>query len=425
MNLFDEVSERSVVQILWEETVAFGPERGRELLQRAALEPADFTVTLARDMFVLLRGAVGGGLVPIASCAEQTEYLRTDEVQNPFHLDARANALRELAMRRALVRVAQSVHRDAAEPELSVPEILARAKGEIDRVPTRGDHWRPLTETFERVHEHMSSMRIGGKAPGVLTGFDEIDDETGGFPPTLVVIAAMPGVGKSAFVGSVLRNIAIRGESAAVFCMEDRSEWLGFRVLAHDTGIHQFILRNRVLTGGQWDRVGEMWNSITGFSGRVLCDDREGLTPAEVLFAARAAVRHRGAQAIFLDNMTAMRFERSGRLDLEIQDFLVAARALANEMQVPFVVLSHVKRRDDLDVGDMPRLTDCSETSAFEKLCRLAYGLSREKKTDALKIAVLKNTNGRAHMGFTLALRPSSALVEAEERKAKQEGLDL
>jgi replicative DNA helicase len=134
------------------------------------------------------------------------------------------------------------------------------------------------------------------------------------------------------------------------------------------------------------------------------------------LSGAREAIQ-RGAKIIFLDNMTAMRLPRGDRRDLEFQDFLVQARALANESGVPFVVISHAKRREGLDVDQLPLLTDCAESSAFEKLCRLAYGLCRNKDSNTLTVGVLKNTNGRAWRKFDLELRPDSALVDGEKEK--------
>jgi hypothetical protein len=74
----------------------------------------------------------------------------------------------------------------------------------------------------------------------------------------------------------------------------------------------------------------------------------------------------------------------------------------------------------------MPHLTDCTETSAYEKICRLAYGLARNPETNQVEIGVLKNTNGESHISVKLQLRPSSALLEAEmAREAKQAGLPL
>lgn len=418
MELFDAKAEQAAVQILWEEARTFGAKRAAELLGTAGLAPEDFTVEMAAQIFARIVSATHQGLPPTLSNLEQgEEFLRSTEILNPVMLEAYAETIRSLSQRRAVVRVAQKLNQEARDAELSVPELIAIAERELHAVPSRASHWEPLTGTLKRVQAHIQEAKAGDKSPYVPSGFPSIDAETGGFPPTLVVIAAMPGVGKSAFEGAVLRNIAQRGETAAVFSMEDRSDWLAFRLLAHESGVDQFIMRNRALVRSQWLAVADSWNTVEGLGQHILCDDRPMLTPAEVLLGARVVIRKLGARIVFLDNMTAMRFGRGPRMDLEIQDFLTAARALADETGVPFVVLSHVKRRDELDVGDMPRLTDCSETSAFEKLSRLAYGLSRQKKTETLTVGVLKNTGGRAYVKFELTLRPSSALIEAELRR--------
>ena len=427
--LFDTAAERAAVQILWEESTTFGFKRGRQLLARVGLEREDFTDEPSAILFSRIQDAVTNELAPTLGGFDEEvlprlrEVLNPDELVNPETLDAHCERIRDLSTRRNVKRFARELVTKAQDPSVSISDVLSFAGTASRRIPTRFSSWVPLTETMKRVEQHLHDVSDGRKRPTVLTGFSEIDEETGGLPATLVVIAAMPGVGKSAFVASIIREMAKRGEKAAIFCMEDESEWLAFRLLAHDSGVHQFVLRNRKLTAVQWEQAGNTFHQLAGFNRNILCDDRKMLRPADVLFAARNAVMRHGARAVFLDNMTAMQWERGARMDLEIQDFLSAARALANELEVPFVVLSHVKRREGLDVGDMPRLTDCAETSAFEKLCRMGYGLCRQKKGDTLVVGVLKNTNGRAFIKFDLQLRPASALIEAELRKAKQERL--
>ena len=398
-------SELKVVQLLWSECVTFGPEHGRKLLVETGLIPEDFTVPKYRKLFEELSADVQAGRVPLRHAFE--------DVVSQAQGETSASILRELSLRRQVAAIAQGVVREVQSKELDVAEIIALGEQQLRSVPLRESQWRPLAETNARVESHLEEIQEGKRWPSVPTGFADIDAETGGLPPTLVVIAAMPGVGKSAFEASVLRNMAMRGELAAVFCMEDRSEWLSFRFLAHESGVHQFVLRNRPLAHVQNERVRDALRAVEAIGKFILCDDRPMLTPAEVLLSARMAIR-RGARAIFLDNMTAMRFQRGHRMDLEMQDFLTAARALADENGVPFVVLSHVRRREGLDVDQMPGLTDCSETSAFEKLSRVAYGLCRAKKSERLSVAVLKNTNGRAWSRFELALNPVSALVSAD-----------
>lgn len=420
MQLVEIETERAAIQTLWEESQALGPERGRQLLGRCGFVAEDFQNSIAQRLFAAICMALGSNRVPVLlpGDREAAAYLETLELRTAAKLDAWADRIKSLSVRRALDTAAREIHRLAHEGELAASELVAKAKAIVGAAPMRTSNWEDLSAASSRVVEHLQAVAEGRLKPAVATGFAAIDEATGGLPATLIVIVAMPGVGKSAWVGSMIRNIAQRGEKVAIYSMEDAAEWLVFRFLAHETRIKQGVLRNHRLHEHQWSSVNDGFAALGKFGRNILVDDRESLTPAEVLSGARDAI-NRGAKAIFLDNMTAMRFPRGERRDLEFQDFLVAARGLANETGVPFVAISHAKRREGLDVSDLPLLTDCAESSAYEKLCRLAYGLARNKGDNTLKVGVLKNTNGKAWQKFDLELRPESALVEAEERQPK------
>lgn len=432
LSLTDSDAERLVVQILWEECRTFGPNHGRKQLERTLLEPADFTDHRASQLFQRITRAVSCGHAPTFSQDDEPalrEYLDTMDLLNPVLLDTHADKLRDLSMRRKVVEATKEIHQRCTDESFSAADLVGSFQRAAKEIPSRGTHWKPLSETMGRIERHLHDVAEGKRKPSVPTGFPTIDDpESGsaGLQPTLVVIAAMPGVGKSSFEGTMIRNMAMQGTKVAIFSMEDRSEWLGFRLFSHESGLPQFVVRHRALGGDQWDTAGKTFHSISLFGENILIDDRPSLTPAEVLYAARNAITNRGARCIFLDNMTSMRIPRGPRMDLEIQDFLTAARALADETGVPFVVLAHVKRRDDLSITDMPRLTDIAESAAFEKLCRLGFGLCIVKQDAAerkahkprqVKVAILKNTNGRAFSDCILTLRPSSALLEPEAPK--------
>lgn len=410
--------ERALLQTLWQEAAHLGPVYGRNLLERAGLVADDFTEAKGRELFGALCESLATGRLPLLAKDDRAAraYLATEQVRPATKLDAMADRLKSLTVRRALSRAAREIHQLAGEEELPASEVVAKAKALLAATPQRESSWEDLGGAVSRVEKHLREVADGKRQPCIPTGFDEIDAATGGLPATLVVIVAMPGVGKSAWVGSIIRNIASSGQKVAIFSMEDASEWLAFRFLAHESGVSQGALRRKPLSADEWNKAATGLHEVGKLKANVLVDDRESLTPAAVLSASRDAI-NRGARAIFLDNMTAMRLPRGERRDLEFQDFLVAARALANETGVPFVVISHAKRREGLDVNDLPMLTDCAESSAYEKLCRLAYGLARSKKDDSITVGVLKNTNGRAWQKFSLVLRTDSALVETERRQ--------
>lgn len=423
-----EANEREMqaVRILWDEVSGLGVERGKQLLQRMDLQETDFEARVARELFAILVNSIHQGRVPIPTTKEYREALQTDELLNPNLLDGYADAIKLAATRRSAMTFAKEVAtrvRDAESTEDDIVRLMQEAPG---RIQNRSEGWESFTQTVQRVEKHIRDVADGKRRPIIQTGFHEIDERIGGLPGTLVVVAARPGVGKSALIGSMIHAMVQRGESPAIFSMEDSSEWLAFRFLAQVSGVHQFVLRNRALNERQWVDSGNSFSKLHGFP--IWCNNREGLTAAQVLRSSRSIIA-KGATCVFLDNMTAMSFSAQDRRDLLFQDFLVQARALANETGVPFVVLSHVAKGNVGDIYEMPKLSDCSETTAFEKLSRLAFGLCLKKPSqkspnkNRMTLAVLKNTNGESRITFDLEIEPSTALLREEQRQITMRGV--
>lgn len=417
--LIDAQVERLVICTLWEETRSFGAKHGRSLLARVQLTAGDFAGEESAHLFRVIEQAISAGRAPALDSTHGPklgEYLQTSAFLPLEPMDAHAVRLKELSHRRWMLASAQRIYRAALEGEMSTDELNRLYQSEAKGTPTRGVPFRPLSATMKEIQQHLHDVADGKKKSSVLTGFPIIDSYTAGLPSTLVVIAAMPGVGKSAFEAAIIRNMAMRGEKSLTFCMEDRSEWLAFRLLAHESKIHQAALRHRSLDGGQWQKVGDAMQAFNGFGGNILCDDREALTPTQVLATARQAVQQFGVQAIFLDNMTSMQFSHDPdrRGDLQIQDFLRDARGLAAELNVPFTVLAHVKRRPGLDVEQIPNLTDCAESASYERLARVAYGLASVPGREAIAVRILKNTNGVAFATVEISINPKSAMADLE-----------
>lgn len=409
--LIDLQMEKNVVAILVEESRVLGAEHARQSLERTRLEPEDFTAQEYRATFVDFANAARAGNVLVHQ--DQLRHLDSSEVLSPVLLDSAAGRLRDLAVRRQIWLAARRILDASRDEAIPVSQLISRFDSEARGINARSSSWKHHTEAVDRAVSRIRSVQEG-KAAGVMkTGYEALDSVIGGLPPTLCVVAGLPGMSKSAFVGSVLRNMARRGDASAVFSLEDRHDWLAFRWIAHESDIAQVVLRNCKLNGEHWTQVGAADAAIRGWKAPVWIDDRPMLRPSEILVSAREALRDKGVRAIWLDNMTAVRFTRGPRMDLEIQDFLLEARALADEFQAPFVVVSHTRRRDGLKAGELPTLTDCSESAAFEKLSRMAIGVALNHEIRSFQIGVLKNTNGGG-VGATISLpfRAKSALLE-------------
>jgi replicative DNA helicase len=323
--------------------------------------------------------------------------------------------------------------RAAVDPAVSVAQLHGRFGAAARELSTRGSHWEPHDAALDEAQARIDRNNADGALPlAVATGYPLLDEVTGGYPPTLTVVFGQPGVAKTGFTLSTLRNIARRGEVGAVFAMEDGKAAAAFRWLAHESEISGFTLKYRRLENEHWHTLANADAAVRAWPARVMLDGRPSLRPSEILMAAHVAVRRHRARVIVLDNMTAVRFTRGPRLDLEIQDFLTDFRALATDNDVAVVVIAHAKRREGLKPGAIPLLTDCRESAAFEILARLAIGVGQDPSrasciTDGpmdercpdgphLDLGILKNTDGHPSVRLALPFRPSSAMLEDPRR---------
>jgi replicative DNA helicase len=265
-----------------------------------------------------------------------------------------------------------------------------------------------------RLAEQIDAARTGRRELVLPSGVRMLDEQIGGLQPSvLTLVGALPGVGKSALLATILRNVANGGRKVGLFSLEDERGWVTKRLAAIEAGVSVFAIGTRPLTHLENQRVTAAYPEVYRTLENVVIDDRPGLSPAEIVQTAREMILHHGCKAILVDHLGEVRLPRSERYDLDIAEALSAFRDLAKRYAVPVVVASHVKRRVGLDVEDPPRLTDFANSSAPERMARVALGLSKPF-TGCVRVSVLKQTNGCSGQVLDLALVRHAAMVDSE-----------
>ncbi len=429
IQVVDPEAEIAVLAVVWEEGRVLGPEVALRTLEETALVPEDFTDQVRRSCFLSVQGALrrGRALLPDIFADESTRgflaILQAQDQVSRAQLATLAEKLRELSVRRQAWNAGRQLQRAAVDAAVSVAQLHGRFSEAARSLSTRSAKWEPHDAALDEARERVERNHEEGARPlAVATGFPELDEVTGGYPPNLTVVFGQPGVAKTGLVLSTLRNCAIRGEPVAMFAMEDGKAAAAFRWLAHEAVLPGFALKYRRLADEQWHALANADAAVRSWPAKVMLDGRPGLRPGEILMAAHEAVRRHRVRVIVLDNMTAVRFTRGPRMDLEIQDFLTDCRSLATTEDVAFVVVAHAKRREGLKPGAIPLLTDCRESAAFEILARLAIGVGQDPLRAScveecpqgphLDLGILKNTDGHPSVRIALPFRPSSALPE-------------
>ncbi len=299
-------------------------------------------------------------------------------------------------------------------------------------------------ETFQeteladpRAHHHgiewlkeMAAIREGRSGLVLKTGIPAMDLATGGLRPTLIILSALPGVGKSTLLASLVRNIARENSKIGFFSFEDEPKWLMQRLTSEFSGIPSFVFDTDKLRGDQQTNFERGYAEATEVLKHVYLEPNK-LTAKQLAQRAREFVKKYEIKALFVDHLGEILIERSDRHDLDIADVVDELREISKEYKIPVVVACHVKRRDGLDIYDQPKLTDFAFSAAIERKSRLALGLSRakgdpatvnpgqKKNPDRLRVHILKQTHGISGTHFDLDVNWYSQTVQNSEPSEK------
>jgi len=291
------------------------------------------------------------------------------------NIAAYAEIVREKSVMRQLIDAGTSITEDGYRPEgKSVQEVLesaeqrvfhiaeSGARGKKDSVSMREavkDAFRLLTERYEN----------RGQLTGITTGFTDLDNLTSGLQPSdLIIVAARPSMGKTAFSVNIAESAAMRGKKAVViFSMEMSSSQLAFRLISSVGRVHQQHLRNGTLEEEDWPRVS---NAIALLSeAKIFIDDTPGLSPVELRSRARRLHReHGGLGLIVIDYLQLMQVpgNKENRAT-EISEISRSLKGLAKELNVPVIALSQLNRSLETRTDKRPVMADLRESGAIEQ----------------------------------------------------------
>jgi len=425
LNLYDHSAELAVIgAIAGESQLDIGA--GLALLDRLCLTSSDFHLLAHRDLFVsvekLIRGhqtaeAVGAWAALRTSKPVQAAggwawvfaSLRSPPGSSGAVVSY-ATTIRDLAVRRsALLLIEESVAR-LSDLQSSSADVVASTERALRALMVGSPSAQPLSQYLPQMVDEMTAAGSGREAL-VPTGIHLLDEQIGGLQPTLMVVGALAGVGKSALLATIIANVSSRAK-VGVFSLEDERGWICWRLLARHSGMQQHYLRAGRLNEYQQGRVNDAFTRLEELAPNIIVDDRSALSPQEIVRGARDMVVNRGAQVIVVDHLGEMRYPngRKERYDLDVADGLSDLRTIAKQYGVPVLCASHLNRAAD---GGEIRLSSFANSAAIERQARVALGLQRKPGADELIVTVLKQTNGPAGAKIALEFDGPSAMVKS------------
>mgnify|MGYP000614740281 CR=1 FL=1 len=293
--------------------------------------------------------------------------------------------VRSKAILRALIRTNEEIADMCYKGEEDLESILESTEKKIFNLllERNSREFVPIAEVAMNVlHRVEEASKQKNAITGVASGFIDLDYRTAGFQKSdLILIAARPSMGKTAFVLNILDYVAVKKqEPVMIFSLEMSKEQLANRLLSLETKIEADKLRKGTLTDEEW---GDLIEGVDRLSrSNVFIDDTPGISVSELRGKCRKRKLETGLSLIMIDYLQLMSGEKGKRnaesRQQEISDISRSLKALAREMDCPVIALSQLSRAVEQRPDHRPMLSDLRESGAIEQDADIVMFLYRD-----------------------------------------------
>ena len=336
----------------------------------------------------------------------------TNRVASSANVEFHARIISQKYIQRELIRVSTDIIKKSYDDATDVFDLMDEAERNLFSIAEGNirkdyDELKNLMLGAIRQIEEAKNKKDG--VSGVPSGFTELDRVTSGWQKSdLIILAARPGMGKTAFILSIARNTAVdHDKPVAVFSLEMSSLQLVQRLIASETELSADKLRKGNLENHEWEQLNSKISNLS--KAPIFIDD----TPALSIFELRAKCRRLKAQhdvqLIIIDYLQLMTTggEGKGNREQEISTISRSLKSIAKELSVPVIALSQLSRAVETRGGDKrPQLSDLRESGAIEQDADMVlfiyrpeyYGLTEDAEGNSLsgkaQLIIAKNRNG-------------------------------
>ncbi|MCL6631758.1 MAG: replicative DNA helicase [Alicyclobacillus herbarius] len=323
-----------------------------------------------------------------------------------LHVAHYASIVREKALLRRIIAVAQEIAESSYKAEEDAGAVLAEAERRIlelsqNRKVRDFTHISDVLDTtFERIEQLYANE---GKLTGVPTGYSELDRMTSGFQKSdLIIVAARPSVGKTAFALNISQNVAVRaGLPVAIFSLEMSKEQLVQRMLCAEAYIDGHKLRNGTLEDDDWPKLSMGVSALA--NAPIYIDDTPGITVPEMRSKLRRLKSQVGLGLVTIDYLQLIHGRRtsSDNRQQEISEISRSLKQLARELEVPVIALAQLSRSVEQRQDKRPMLSDIRESGSIEQDADIVAFLYRDdyydpesERKNIVEVLIAKQRNG-------------------------------
>ncbi len=317
-----------------------------------------------------------------------------------------ANIVKENAVKRKLIRITEDIENECYAGKESLESVLDKTEKDVFGLlssRTGGDFVPIRTVVMNALEKIEKASKQSGTVTGIATGFIDLDYRTAGLQPSdLILVAARPSMGKTAFVLNIAQYVAFHeNKSVAIFSLEMSKEQLVNRLFSLESRVDAQALRTGNLSDADWEKLVE-GAGIIGDS-RLIIDDTPGISINELRSKCRKYKLEHGLDIIIIDYLQLMTGSGRGSesRQQEISDISRSLKGLARELNVPVVALSQLSRAVEQRPDHRPMMSDLRESGAIEQDADVVMFIYRDdyyNKDTELKgiseIIIAKQRNG-------------------------------
>lgn len=314
-----------------------------------------------------------------------------------------AKKIKEKAVLRNLIKTSDAITYEASQDLKPFNDILDNAEKKIFAITSKKEssEFEELPPILQRTYKKI----ISSDSEGVKCGLPNLDEITNGFQNSdLILLAARPSMGKTAFALNIALNSAKSGKSIGIFSLEMSKEQLAKRFFSMDGKINALKLTKGKLSDEEIRQLEESLNLLSQY--KIFIDDTSGISVMELRSKARRLKTAKNVDMIIIDYLQLMQGNTSKKSSdanrqQEISEISRSLKGLARELNIPIIALSQLSRNVELRAEKKPQLSDLRESGSLEQdadivmfLYRPEYYNHTEENAKDAELIIAKNRNG-------------------------------
>lgn len=334
----------------------------------------------------------------------------TAKVSSAAHIEFHAKIVAQKFIQRELIRVSSEIQQKAFDPATDVADLLDFSESSLYKV-AEGNVKKESVQVGTIIPEALKMIEEAGNKEdglsGAPSGFTDLDRVTNGWQPAnMVVIAARPAMGKTAFILSMIRNMAVdHNTPTALFSLEMNALQLVNRLIVSESELPHEKIKKGKLNGNEWKILEERTRTL--LNAPIYLDDTPALSVFEFRAKCRRLKQKYDIQAVFIDYLQLMTSGGSFSREQEVSTISRQIKSVAMELDIPIIALSQLSRAVETRGGDKkPQLSDLRESGAIEQDADMVafihrpeyYGITEDEEGASLinkaEIILAKNRHG-------------------------------